>query len=201
MFSMSALLVFGSVLNRRLATRLLGVLVGAGIVTVAWLYWPFAMAFFTEMLPALVEGRSNLGGSTAPASGGGLLAALSRIPLFYGFVYPALALAGLGLARRRTGREGFRFLVAYGLAFLLLVGLRAYGAGLFKDLKEITFIAPWIAVLAGLSLEEIGRRGRLGRSAAVIVTLWLVAFGLTKYNDFLTTYASPVMVVTTTGTP
>ena len=201
LFSMSALLMFTSVLNRRLATRLLGVLVGAGIVTVGWLYWPFARAFFTEMLPALVDSRNHLGGPAAPAAGGGLLVALSRIPLFYGFAYPALALVGLGLARRRTGREGFRFLAAYGLAFLLLVGLRAFGAGLFKDLKEITFIAPWIAILAGLSLEEIGRRGRVGLSAALIVTLGLVAFGLMKYNDFLKTYASPVMVVVTTGEP
>ena len=88
----------------------------------------------------------------------------------------ALAL-GLALARQRTTTAGYRFLVVYGLAFFLLLSLRAFGGGTFKDLKEITFVGPWIAMLSGLALTELSRRGRAGFLAAVVLTASLAAFG------------------------
>ena len=140
------------------------------------------------------------------SAGGGVsgtrpLVALSRIPLFYGYLYPALALVGLAFARRRTTAEGYRFLVSYGLAFVLLLGLKAFGGGTFKDLKEITFVGPWIAMLSGLTLVELSRRGRAGLTAAVVLSVGLAVFGVNKYRGYLETYASPLMVADRSGEP
>jgi hypothetical protein len=118
--------------------------------------------------------------------------ALSRIPLFYGFLYPPLALAGLYLARRRTDVRVFRVLAAWGLGFLLMVALRAFGGGVFKDIKEIEFAAPLVAILSGGSVVALGCRGRTGLCAAAALTVALAVFGLTRYRSYLETYTSPV---------
>jgi hypothetical protein len=189
LFTVGSFLVSASIVERRLATRLLTVLAATGLITVAWLYWPFTLLFITEILPAASQG---LGTSGTGGTLNGLLHALGRIPIFYGYGYPALAIAGFFLVRA-TSPKSFRILAAYGLAFLMLVALRAFGGGLFKDLKEIMFVAPLIAVLTAVSIETIRRRGRPGLIAAICITIGLVAFGLGKYRDYLTAYRSPIM--------
>jgi hypothetical protein len=133
--------------------------------------------------------------ATAPGVPTGPGAALHRIDLFFGFAYPLLALAGLVLWRRRLDPRAFHVLAAYGLAFLLLVALRAFGGGLFRDLKEVTFVGPLVAVLAAASIVELSGRGRAGRAAAIMVVIGLAWFGLAKYRDYLQTYASPFVQV------
>jgi hypothetical protein len=74
--------------------------------------------------------------------------------------------------------------------------MRGLGGGLFRDLKEITFAAPLVALLTGLVLDELGRRGRAGRHAAALAAAGLVAFGLGRYWGYFRAYASPFLVVT-----
>jgi hypothetical protein len=189
LFSTGAFFLFESVLDRRLALKLLGVVAIAGTLTVTWLYGPFLTAFFGEILPALASGRTGAAGD-APSDP--LWTALSRIPLFYGVLYPPLALAGMEIARRRADVRAFRVLAAWGLAFLLMVSLRAFGGGLFKDIKEIELAAPLIAILTGASLAALGRRGNKGKLAAAALTAVLAIFGLARYRSYLALYASPV---------
>jgi hypothetical protein len=125
--------------------------------------------------------------------------ALARVPLFYGPACPMLAAAGFALARRTADRPAFRLLLAFALAFATLLALRAFGGGLFRDLKEITFVAPLVAVLTGLFLDELARRGPGGRRGAILVAAGLAAFGLGRYWGYLKAYASPFLVVT--GSP
>lgn len=197
LFTVSAFLVMAALLDRRLAPRLLAVLAASVALTVGWLYAPFARVFFAEIVPAMVAG----GGAppAAEAAPAGLIHALGRIPLFYGPAYPVLAAAGLVLLRRSGDRAALRIAVAHALAFAALVGLRAFGGGLFRDLKELTFVAPLVAVLTGIVLDELASRGRAGRRAAVLVAIGLVAIGLGRYRGYLQAYASPFVVVTETA--
>ena len=188
LFSVSAFVLFAAAVHRSLAVRLLAVTFVCGTVTVTWLYWPFLSAFFTEIVPALASG----GGGPVPDAedSSPALVALSRIPLFYGFATPALAAMGLVLAKRHAEPAVYRTLVAWALAFALLLSLRAFGAGLFKDLKETTFVAPLVAVLAGGALSALASRAPRGRLIAGALLLWLLAFGLGRYRGYLETYAS-----------
>jgi hypothetical protein len=197
LFSVSAFLLFASILERKLALRLMAILLLCGTITVTWLYWPFLGAFATEILPAIVHGG---GGTTVASDPSPVVHALSRIPLFYGYGYPILATAGLVLARRRADPHAFRLLAAWGLGFLLMLSLRALGGGLFKDLKEITFVAPLVAVLSAATLVELGKRGRAATLAAAAVTAGLVLFGLGRYRGYLEDYRSPVTRVEDGGT-
>lgn len=192
LFTVSAFLAMAALVERRQAARLLAVLAGAVSVTVAWLYWPFLLVFCREIVPALLQGQ------TLPAAQGGAagpLQALARIPLFFGYALPLLAAAGLVLARRQVEPRAFRVLVAYGLAFLLLVALRAFGRGLFRDLKEISFAGPLLTVLAAFVVERLASLGRTGRTAALLVVLGLAAFGLGRSTEFLSLYESPFLRV------
>jgi hypothetical protein len=79
---------------------------------------------------------------------------------------------------------------AYALAFAGLVALRVLPGGLFKDMKEVEFVAPLVAILAGASLEELFRRGRSGRVAAVLIGLGLLAFAADRSVEFFTTWTA-----------
>jgi hypothetical protein len=180
LFNMTAFVAALAALERRFARPLLAILAGAVLVTVLLLYLPFTVVFVREILPAMAAG----GGARA-REGGGLLAALHRIPLFYGYAYPLLSAAGLLLVHRTAPEAGRRAILAFACAFFVLVALRAFGAGLFKDLKEVEFAAPLVAIAAGACVEEIDRRGRAGRWAAAMVLVGLAAFGLGRFRDAL----------------
>jgi hypothetical protein len=192
LFTVSAFLVLVAALERRHALRLMVILAGAAGFTVAWLYAPFVREFLGEILPAVLAGARM---ATAPGVPSGPGAAIHRVYLFFGIAYPALALAGLVLLRRRLDPRAFHVVAAYGLAFLLLVALRAFGGGLFRDLKEVTFVGPLMAVLAAAFIAELAGRGRAGRAAAVMIVIGLAWFGLAKYQAYLETYASPFVRV------
>jgi hypothetical protein len=85
-------------------------------------------------------------------------------------------------------------LSAYLLAFVLLLSLRAFGGGLFQDLKEITFVAPLVAVLSGLVVEGLRNREPGGRWLAAALSLGLVSWGLWRSWQFFESYASPFMI-------
>jgi hypothetical protein len=182
LFNLTLFTGSAALLLPRLAWRLVAGWAVAAAVTVGWLYAGFVVLFFREILPAAVAGGGMAGEGGAP--GGGATEALFRIPLFYGWGYPALAVAGFVLLRRRAPPAVFRALAAYALAALALVALRAFGGGLFRDLKEIEFAAPLVALTAGTALEELASRGRRGRWAAALVLSGLVAFSAGRYVEY-----------------
>jgi hypothetical protein len=155
-------------------------------LTVGLLYRDFVAQLALEILPAVWGGGT--GGGERLTLSDSVLTALRRIPLFYGFGFPALAAAGLVLARRRAGPAVYRVVAAYALAFGGLVALRAFSLGLFKDLKEVEFVGPLVALLAGASLDALWERGREGRAAALLLAGGLVVFGLVRYREYWLTY-------------
>jgi hypothetical protein len=193
LFNLTLFIVFLALLERRRAVLLAGILAAAGTITVLWLYGSFTRAFLFEIVPALAAG----GGASMPSPAGsapssGLLAALSRVPLFYGWGFPALAVAGLLLARRTADGAARHVLAAYGLAFVSLVLMRGLGGGLFRDLKEITFVGPLVAACAGASLRTLADRGRAGRVAVVLLAAGLLAFSAERYRFYFASYDSAV---------
>jgi hypothetical protein len=188
LFNLTLFTGFAALLCRPLAGRLLVSWTAALLVTIGWLYADFAALFVCEILPAALAG----GGMAAEgdAGGGGVLAALSRIPIFYGWGYPALAVAGFVLVRRRAPAALFRVLTAYTLTFAALVALRAFAGGLFRDLKEIEFVAPFVAVTAGTALEDVARYGATGRVAAALLAAGLAVFSVARYAEYWRTYVS-----------
>lgn len=191
LFNLGSFCTALALLARGVGLRLLGLYALAAALTVAWLYGPFLRAFFGQILPAVLGGaRMEQHAGVAP---GGLLEALGRIPMFYGWAAPALALGGLHLLLRRAERPARITLAAYALAFVLLIGLRAFGAGLFRDLKEITFVSPLVAVLAGAVLDELWSRGRAQRIVAVLLSAGLLAFCAERYLFYWASYRAPAM--------
>jgi hypothetical protein len=172
----SALLAYFE--RKRMPALLLfwGLVAAAAIVLV---YLPFTVVFFTEILPALGSGEGG-GTENRPA---GFAVALLRVTYFYGFGFPAIAIAGFLLVWRDGERWASRILAAYGSSFLGLLVLRAV-SGMFKDLKEFVYVGPFVAVTAGIALDSLWRRGRLGRLAAVMVAAGLIGFGLAKNGEY-----------------
>jgi len=167
-----------ALLEPRRALRLIFVVGGAGLLTISLLYLPFTRGFMTEIVPAVMAGAPSTRSDAI-----GFLAALGRIRLFYGFGFPVFALGGFVLARRNPA--AFRTLAAYGATFVALLALRAV-SGAFKDLKELVFIGPFIAITTGVSLDTLAARGRTGRFAAIAVALGLISFGITKFGEYAT---------------
>jgi hypothetical protein len=142
-------------------------------------YLPFTVLFVTEILPALASGEGG-GTENRPV---GFAVALLRVTYFYGYGFPAIAIAGFLLALREKEKWVGRILTAHGLSFLGLLALRAV-SGMFKDLKEFVYVGPFVAVTAGLAIDFLWRRGRWGRAAAVMVAAGLIGFGLAKYGEY-----------------
>ena len=178
LFHFSVLTTTLSALHPRQALRWLALGVAVGLAVIAALYLPFVRLVVSEVLPAVRAGTPLLGeGSARPE----LSDVLVRVPAFYGYGLPALAVAGLALVRDRGA--SFRFLAAYGLAFVVLLALRA-SSGAFKDLKELVFVGPFVAMAAGTSLESLAARGASGRWAAWLVAIGLAGFGLTTLAGY-----------------
>jgi hypothetical protein len=182
LFNVGGFLGFLGLLEGRRGWRFLALGAGGALIVIVCLYLPFALLFFDEILPAVLAG-----GAGPPRAGaeGGIAAALARIPIFFGYAYPLLTAAGLALVHRQAPREARRVVLAYGLTFALLVALRAFGGGLFKDLKEVEFVGPLVALGTGAVLCELARRGAPGRWAAALVGAGLLAFGLGRYASYL----------------
>jgi hypothetical protein len=179
LFNVGGFLGILGLLEGRRGLRLLALAAGAALTVVVCLYLPFALVFFEEILPAALRGEAKAASEASAA------AALGRIPIFFGYAYPLLTAAGLVLVRRRATREAWRVVAAYGLTFALLVALRAFGGGLFKDLKEVEFVGPLVALGTGAVLVDLAGRGTAGRWAAALTGIGLLAFGLGRYAEYL----------------
>jgi hypothetical protein len=170
-----------ALLHGRRGARFLAVGVLGAAVTVLLLYRDFVAVFVGEILPAVLRGQ----GGAAPEAGASAAGPLARVPIFYGWGLPALAAAGFVLVRRRAAPESARVVTAYALALAALVLLRSLPGGLFKDLKEMEFAAPLVALTAGASLETLAASGPRGRWAAALVAAGLLAFAIERYVWFV----------------
>lgn len=184
LFNVGAFLLLLALLEPRLRGRVLAVLVLVSGLTVALLYAGFTRTFLFEILPALVRGGGSGGGAAAARVGplAGLASAGLRIPLFYGYAFPLLAGAGLVVARRRAPPGSFRVLAAYALAVAALVTLRGASGGLFKDLKEIIFMGPLLALLAAQALAVLAAAAPRGRLAVGLATAGILALFLARFR-------------------
>jgi hypothetical protein len=190
--NLGVFLVFLALLDRRKLMPLLLVAAGSLALTIALLYAPFFVVFVSEILPQTARGTI----AAASSSGGplvGLYDAAARIPLFWGWALPAMALGGLWLARSRVDAAAWNVLRAYFLTFLVLLSLRGLLLGLFRDLKEMTFIAPLMALLAGLFLSDLSRRGRRECIVVALVAVGIAALGLGRAVGYFNAYRSPVV--------
>jgi hypothetical protein len=187
LFNLTAFAAAFALFERRIAGRILLAWAVAAALTVAILYLPFTLTFVGEILPALVRSSAVGSARTEPQTMAG---ALARIPLFFHWLAPSLGVAGLVLARRRADGPAFRLLCAYGVAFLVLLTMRGLGGGLFKDLKETTFVTSWLAVTAGFALETLWSTGRAGRLATLPLVGGVLAFSLVRYVEYVAAHAS-----------
>jgi len=110
--------------------------------------------------------------------------------MFFGWALPPLSIAGYLLLRRRVDSPALSVVRAYGLAFLLLFSLRAFGGGLFRDLKETTFVGPLVAILSAVTIGALARRDRWGRWAALL-SCSAHALLCGKSVGYLASYRSP----------
>lgn len=106
------------------------------------------------------------------------------MPLFFGYGYPLLTVAGLLLARRNLTRARCAVLAAYGATFLTLVLLRGT-VPILRDIKETTFVGPLVALTTGYALETLAARGPREKAVAWLIAIALAAFGLWKYAQYL----------------
>lgn len=170
LFNTSAFLVILALLAAAFRWRVIALWIAAATTVVFGLYGDFTLTFVREILPAIVSGSGHPAAEAPNAASGdrgAVIGALSRIVLFSGYGFPLFALAGLFMIARR--RDPVATVVkAYALAFLSLVVLRGLSFGLFKDLKEIEYGGPAIAILTAVALD------RIDRPAA----RWLIAIGL-----------------------
>lgn len=185
LFTVSLFFVALALCEIRRAPILAGIAALAAGVTVILLYRPFLAVLWSEIVPAVWHGAALTGG---PEGADGSLGALARLPLFYGWAYPLLSAAGLVVARRRLPRPAFHILLAGVITYVALLGLRALPGGVFRDVKESTFVAPFVALATALTLVELVRRVRHGRWAAAMIVLGLAAFGLSEYAGYFASY-------------
>jgi hypothetical protein len=156
----------------------------AALVAIGLLYSRFVLLFVTEIVPALVAGGGVAPDAGAPVVAPGLADALLRVARFAGPLATLLALAGSWKLLASGGGGPRVALLAYLLAFGLLVALRGLGGGLFRDLKEVEFAAPLLAIGAAASLDWLARRGRAGLAAAVVLGVGLVAAFARAWIEF-----------------
>jgi hypothetical protein len=192
LFTLTAFLAALAVVERRHAWRFLGVALVAGCVTVALLYLPFVVTLVRDIAPALSRGAGLSGGTE---EGTGPLGALARLPLFFGWIYPCLAVGGLVAAYRRSSRVTWQLLLAGALAHAGLLVLRALPSGIFRDVKESTFAAPFFALAAAVVIDECITRLRHGRWVAALIVSVLAVFGLARYAEYFASYGAPAVAV------
>lgn len=187
LFNLGVFMACLAILERRLTLRVLLIGTSTAVATVGLLYFSFTESFFREILPALLSGSDT---ESSASLGARLVAAVRRLHLFFGYGYPAMALAGWLVARRDHRGPVHRTLMAFGVSFLVLTGMRVALGDLFKDLKEVLFVGPWVAAMAGIAVHRLAQQGRSGTWAAGFVTVGLVAFGCGKFAEYLAAYAS-----------
>lgn len=95
---------------------------------------------------------------------------------YFDYLWTPLALAGLALlARRGPGRP---VILAWGITYLLLLFGRAHLPFVFQHPHDALFVTPLVCLGAGRAVDEVSRRGAIGRWAAAALLAGLVLQGL-----------------------
>ena len=175
LFNLGAFAGTLSLLTRRIS--FISLWLAAAVVTVVTLYLPFLTEAITQLW------TSGLGAAGGRPSDG-LLTALWRVSHFYGYVTIALAIPGIVILCRKTKPHVRLIVMSYLSSFAILLTLRA-ATGTFKDLKEILYVGPLMAIAAGVSLETVYKKGRIGKIATVMMIAGLVLFWAIRYREFL----------------
>ena len=177
LFNTSAFLAMLALLAAAVRWRVAALWLLAAMAVVFGLYGDFTVLFVRQIVPAILSGTAQAAASAPtppPDDPGGLLNAFSRVVLFAGYGFPLLAGAGFALIAKRKD-EAATVVKAYALAFLSLVLLRGLSFGLFKDLKEVEYGGPLLAVLAAVAVVRIESRAARGLVAAglVLASVWM----------------------------
>jgi hypothetical protein len=175
LFNLGAFTAVVTILTKRVV--LFSLWLAAAVVTVITLYLPF----LTEAIPHLWN--AGLGAAGGRASSG-FLTALWRVGHFYGYATIALAIMGTVILYRKGKPHVRAIALSYLSSFALLLILRAV-TGTFKDLKEILYVGPFMAIAAGVSIDAIYRRGRTGKAASLATIAGLILFWALRYREFL----------------
>jgi hypothetical protein len=138
--------------------------------------------FVTDVL-GLIGRLAGTGGGSAGASAASVYPVegfwtvfLERTGSF--FAWPYLLLAGIGLvvSRRRMKEKGL--LATWGLAYVVLILLRARIPDVFRYGHETLFLTPLMMILGGTALVEGWQRPGLSRVAAILATAGLTVVSL-----------------------
>ena len=186
LFTITAFLLALAALAVKVRWRVVALWTAAISVVVLGLYGRFTKTFLTEILPGLLSGSAQIAGG-APEGAGALVAAFSRIVLFAGYGLPCLALAGLVLIRK-SPEPAAAVVKAYALAFVTLVVLRGVSGGLLKDLKEVEFGGPVLAILASIAIDHLE-----GRTARTLVIVGVVAGCVVMQFGYFDTWSRLVL--------
>ncbi|MEO8500294.1 MAG: hypothetical protein ABI565_05215 [Vicinamibacteria bacterium] len=190
LFNTSAFLVMLALIASRLRWRIIGVWLVAAIAVVFGLYGDFTIQFVRDIGPAILSGSGHAAASAAaatPGERGSLLGAFSRVFQFAGYGFPLFAVAGFAVVVKRRD-AAISVVKAYALAFLSLVLLRGLSFGLFKDLKEVEYGAPLLALLTAVALGRIE-----GRAARWLVAAGLVVSGVWMQYGYFETWSQLVL--------
>ncbi len=162
--------------------RVLVAMVAAGVVVLLAAY-PWAR----DTLSTYFLQKGARGGFDAGAALERVLH-LARTTGFYVTPYlGAAALVGAGLAWRRRAERGVVPLVVVLVVLLLVAGIAAAGARMTA--QYVFFLFPWIALLAALPAEELGRALADERGRRTLARAWafvLVACSLVNVALYFT---------------
>jgi hypothetical protein len=160
----------------RRAWRLLGGWAIATALLLVTMYVGFLPRLWSDVLPHLFTPAAAAEG---PAPAGIWAPALTRLGLFYGIVFPLLTVLGL-LAHRERPVHASRVLSSAVLAGTIVLLARYAWPAALRDAKEVELMAAPVAVLAAGALRTLVQGGRLERLAAVIVTVYGVAWAMAR---------------------
>jgi hypothetical protein len=99
-----------------------------------------------------------------------------------GYLWPLLGMVGIGFLMTRLPPSQARFVLAWGVAFVVMRALRAGLGPPGAHLKELQFVAPLVALGIGEACDRISMRARI-LGPAVVAVLALIAGKWILYHE------------------
>lgn len=180
LFNASAFVLGFAWLAKDLRWKSIFAWLAAALLTVVSLYGAFTRTFLAEIVPTILRGEGNAAERQVQSSiAANFIGAFERVVSFGGFGFSLLALVGLTLLWRSRKEDDSSTipLLSWAFAFLALLLLRGVSFGVFRDVKEIEFAAPLLAILSAFSILRLWPRFR---AAAAMVFAGLLLFGVAE---------------------